>query len=230
MMMPPQTDAAAPVAPFYTQPMQTPTQSLPATSGYIQSVPLPQSAAQVPPVQEKSSSPKSSDSKSEPDYHKLQERIQKQKEKNARNQRQFRKRVRRHLLCALFYGCNAWHCLRVWAMRRTIVFCHVSKIISCFREQWLSTAKSRTIKHERNIFWAGFPHSECILSEQAKEKANRVEEQLHELSAKLAAMETEKHSLAARNKVLETALATAKSMPGRVPPRTRCMTTSRCTC
>ena len=51
---------------------------------------------------------------------------------------------------------------------------------------------------------------------QAKEKANRVEEQLQELTTKLAAMETEKHSLAARNKVLETALATAKGMPGRV--------------
>ena len=57
-----------------------------------------------------------------------------------------------------------------------------------------------------------------------------MEEQLHELSAKLAAMETEKHSLAARNKVLETALATAKGMPGRVPPWTRCMARSRCTC
>ena len=51
---------------------------------------------------------------------------------------------------------------------------------------------------------------------QAKEKANRVEEQLQELTSKLAAMETEKHSLAARNKVLETALATAKGMPSRV--------------
>ena len=48
---------------------------------------------------------------------------------------------------------------------------------------------------------------------QAKEKANRVEEQLQELTAKLAAMETEKHSLATRNKVLETALATAKASP-----------------
>ena len=61
---------------------------------------------------------------------------------------------------------------------------------------------------------------------QAKEKANRVEEQLQELTTKLAAMETEKHSLAARNKVLETALATAKGMPGRVgfhpqPPHPR---------
>ena len=43
-----------------------------------------------------------------------------------------------------------------------------------------------------------------------------MEEQLQELSTKLAAMETEKHSLAARNKVLETALATAKGMPGKV--------------
>lgn len=51
---------------------------------------------------------------------------------------------------------------------------------------------------------------------QAKEKANRVEEQLQELTSKLASMETEKHSLAARNKVLETALATAKGTPGRV--------------
>ena len=51
---------------------------------------------------------------------------------------------------------------------------------------------------------------------QAKEKANRVEEQLQELTAKLAAMETEKHSLATRNKVLETALATAKASPGQV--------------
>ena len=45
-----------------------------------------------------------------------------------------------------------------------------------------------------------------------------MEEQLQELTARLAAMETEKQSLAARNRVLETALATAKGMPGRVPP------------
>ena len=43
-----------------------------------------------------------------------------------------------------------------------------------------------------------------------------MEEQLQELTAKLAAMETEKHSLATRNKVLETALATAKASPGQV--------------
>ena len=43
-----------------------------------------------------------------------------------------------------------------------------------------------------------------------------MEEQLQELTAKLAAMETEKHSLATRNKVLETALATAKATPGQV--------------
>lgn len=97
VMLGPQTDATAPAAPFHTQLMHTPAQSLPATSGYMQSVPLPQSAAQMPPVQEKSSSPRSSDGKSEPDFAKLQERIQKQKEKNARNQRQFRKRVGGHL-------------------------------------------------------------------------------------------------------------------------------------
>lgn len=56
-------------------------------------------------------------------------------------------------------------------------------------------------------------------ADQAKEKANRVEEQLQELTSKLAAMETEKHSLAAHNKILETALATAKGMPGRVSHR-----------
>ena len=71
---------------------------------------------------------------------------------------------------------------------------------------------------KEGIFWAGSSFSECISSEQAKEKANRVEEQLQELTARLAAMETEKQSLAARNRVLETALATAKGMPGRVPP------------
>ena len=43
-----------------------------------------------------------------------------------------------------------------------------------------------------------------------------MEEQLQELTAKLAAMETEKHSLATRNKVLETALATARATPGQV--------------
>ncbi len=43
-----------------------------------------------------------------------------------------------------------------------------------------------------------------------------MEEQLQDLTSKLASMETEKQSLAARNKILETALATAKGTPGRV--------------
>ena len=63
---------------------------------------------------------------------------------------------------------------------------------------------------------------------QAKEKANRVEEQLQELTSKLAAMETEKHSLAARNKVLETALATAKGMPSRVSSLSHTLALQRC--
>ena len=72
-------------------------QSIPAGSGYVQQVPLPQSAGQQQATsQEKSSSPRSSDGKDEPGYAKLHERIQKQKEKNARNQRQFRKRVMLH--------------------------------------------------------------------------------------------------------------------------------------
>ena len=71
--------------------------------------------------------------------------------------------------------------------------------------RWLvSAAVAREVIKVAHCWW------------QAKEKANRVEEQLQELTSKLAAMETEKHSLAARNKVLETALATAKGTPGRV--------------
>ncbi len=55
-----------------------------------------------------------------------------------------------------------------------------------------------------------------------------MEEQLQELTSKLAAMETEKHSLAARNKVLETALATAKGMPSRVCTPTTVIATQSC--
>ncbi len=88
----PQTDAAMPLFPSS---MQTQPQNIPAGTGYAQQAPLaPSAVQQMPPLQEKSSSPRSSDGRDEPDYAKLQERIQKQKEKNARNQRQFRKRVR----------------------------------------------------------------------------------------------------------------------------------------
>ena len=55
-----------------------------------------------------------------------------------------------------------------------------------------------------------------------------MEEQLQELTSKLAAMETEKHSLAARNKVLETALATAKGMPSRVCSLSHSLALQRC--
>jgi len=71
-------------------------QSISAGSGYVQQVPLPSAGQQQATSQEKSSSPRSSDGKDEPGYAKLHERIQKQKEKNARNQRQFRKRVMLH--------------------------------------------------------------------------------------------------------------------------------------
>jgi len=47
---------------------------------------------------------------------------------------------------------------------------------------------------------------------QAKEKASRIEEQVQQLSAKLADTELEKNSLAARNMVLEAALQSARSM------------------
>ena len=78
--------------PLFTSSMQTQPQNI--STGYAQQAPFASSAVQqMPPLQEKSSSPRSSDGKDEPDYAKLQERIQKQKEKNARNQRQFRKRV-----------------------------------------------------------------------------------------------------------------------------------------
>ena len=87
----PQMDAAMPL---FTAPAQMPPLSIPANTGYAQQASLaPSAAQQMPPMQEKSSSPHSSDDRDEPDYAKLQERIQKQKEKNARNQRQFRKRV-----------------------------------------------------------------------------------------------------------------------------------------
>lgn len=86
-----QTDAAPGL---YMQQMQMPQQGIPSDASYMQQAPLPQSAVPgVPQVPEKSSSPRSSDGKDDEDYAKLQERIQKQKEKNARNQRQFRKRV-----------------------------------------------------------------------------------------------------------------------------------------
>ena len=87
--------------------MSMPHHSMPAGTAYMQQEPLPQSAAPaMPPMQqanEKSGSPRSSDGPEEVDYGKLQERIQKQKEKNARNQRQFRKRVRAccWILCML---------------------------------------------------------------------------------------------------------------------------------
>ena len=87
-----QTDA---VMPLFTTPMQMPPSSTPTGTSYAQQVSLaPSAAQQMPPMQEKPSSPHSSDDRDEPDYAKLHERIQKQKEKNARNQRQFRKRVR----------------------------------------------------------------------------------------------------------------------------------------
>ena len=87
----PQMDAAMPL---FTSQMQTQPLNIPAGAGYAQQAPLaPSAVQQMPPLQEKDSSPRSSDGRDEPDYAKLQERIQKQKEKNARNQRQFRKRV-----------------------------------------------------------------------------------------------------------------------------------------
>ena len=82
---------------LFSTPLQMPPLSIPAGTGFAAPAPLTSSAAQqMPPLQEKDLSPRSSDGRDEPDYAKLQERIQKQKEKNARNQRQFRKRVRPH--------------------------------------------------------------------------------------------------------------------------------------
>ena len=90
----PEQSMAATQSLYTEQPMSM---SMPAGTAYMQQEPLPQSAAPAMPSMqqpnEKSSSPRSSDGKEEVDYGKLQERIQKQKEKNARNQRQFRKRV-----------------------------------------------------------------------------------------------------------------------------------------
>lgn len=69
--------------------------------------------------------------KEDPDFSKLQERIQKQKEKNARNQRQFRKRVRPrrvghplsvHLLAHAHGAARvAWRqgCSSTWAVKVT---------------------------------------------------------------------------------------------------------------
>ena len=95
----PEQSMAATQSLYTEQPssMSMPHHSMPAGTAYMQQEPLPQSAAPAMPSMqqpnEKSSSPRSSDGKEEVDYGKLQERIQKQKEKNARNQRQFRKRV-----------------------------------------------------------------------------------------------------------------------------------------
>ena len=95
----PEQSMAATQSLYTEQPMSMsmPHHSMPAGTAYMQQEPLPQSAAPAMPSMqqpnEKSSSPRSSDGKEEVDYGKLQERVQKQKEKNARNQRQFRKRV-----------------------------------------------------------------------------------------------------------------------------------------
>ena len=98
-MLPEQSiTATQPLYPEQPMSMSMPQHSMPAGTAYMQQESLPQSAAPAMPAMqqphEKSSSPRSSDGKEEVDYGKLQERIQKQKEKNARNQRQFRKRVR----------------------------------------------------------------------------------------------------------------------------------------
>ena len=97
----PEHSMTATQSPYSEQPIPMPLHSMPASTAYMQQEHQPQSAAPaMPPMQqanEKSSSPRSSDGKEEVDYGKLQERIQKQKEKNARNQRQFRKRV--HACC-----------------------------------------------------------------------------------------------------------------------------------
>lgn len=86
-----QMDAAPPL---FSTPMQAPHTSVLAGAVFAQQAPQALTAVQqMPPLQEKDLSPRSSDGRDEPDYAKLQERIQKQKDKNARNQRQFRKRV-----------------------------------------------------------------------------------------------------------------------------------------
>lgn len=51
---------------------------------------------------------------------------------------------------------------------------------------------------------------------QAKERAMRIEEQVQELSVKLAQLEGEKAGLAARNRALEAALVSAKTAVAQV--------------
>lgn len=51
---------------------------------------------------------------------------------------------------------------------------------------------------------------------QAKERASKIEEQVQLLTAKLSETELEKQSLAAKNRVLEAALASARILPNQV--------------
>ncbi|BDA43215.1 hypothetical protein COCOBI_04-2270 [Coccomyxa sp. Obi] len=144
--IPPEPALEAPLVPFSLAPDTTmdPLFPVPQDPLFSSKPEAATPAAPAPPNKlQHATSSSSSDSKGDHEMSKLQERIQKQKEKNARNQREFRKR--------------------------------------------------------------------------AKERASKIEEQVQQLTAKLSETELEKQNLAAKNRVLEAALASAGHMPSEGP-------------
>lgn len=81
---------------FGQQPTSSPLFAAPEETIFSNTTATPAAAPALPKKLQHTSSSCSSDSKEDQEISKLQERIQKQKEKNARNQREFRRRV-----CAL---------------------------------------------------------------------------------------------------------------------------------